>query len=73
MNCRVVTDTQGRDHQLTENEEKVVRAIERLNKMDFGRVELFGNGQLSLRIDGGWYENEFSSTTIKCDGGDGGD
>jgi hypothetical protein len=41
MECRTVIDTQGREFELTEQEEKVVRAIERLERMDFGRIELF--------------------------------
>ena len=73
MNCRTVTDNSGRDFELTKEEEKVVRAIERLEKMDFGRLELFGHGQLSIRINGNWSENDFLITDIKCDGGDGGD
>lgn len=73
MECRIVTDTEGREFELTEKEEKVVRAIERLEKMDFGRIELFANGKLSMRINGSWYENEFASTSIYCEGGDGGD
>jgi hypothetical protein len=73
MNCRTVTDTEGREFKLTIAEEKVLRAIERLEKMNFGRIELFGSGHLSVRINGGWYENSIMSTNIKCDGGDGGD
>lgn len=57
MNCRTVTDNSGRTFDLTIEEEKFVRAIERLEKLDSGRLELFGSGSLSIRIDGGWYEN----------------
>ena len=73
MNCRTVTDNNNREFELTEEEEKVVRAIERLEKMEFGRLELFGSGRLSIRINGGWSENDFQLTNIPCDGGDGGD
>lgn len=73
MKTRIVIDNKGDEYQLTENEEKVVRALERLEKLDFGRIELFGSGKLGLRINGGWYENEFSRLNIPCDGGDGGD
>lgn len=73
MKCRTVTDTQGRQFELTENEEKLVRAIERLEKMDFGRIMLFSNGTLDLRINGNWHENSFQTTSISCEGGDGGD
>ena len=55
------------------NEEKVIRALERLEKLDFGRIQLFGSGRLSARINGGWYRNEFTKYNIECDGGDGGD
>lgn len=70
MKCRTVIDTKGREFQLTIEEEKVIRVIERLDKMDFGRLELFGSGSLSIRINGGWYENDIMGTNIKCDGGD---
>ena len=73
MNCRTVKDTEEREFELTVAEEKVMRAIERLDKMDFGRIELFGSGLMSVRINGGWYENEIAGTNIRCDGGDGGD
>jgi len=73
MECRTVIDTEGREFELTEKEEKVMRAIDRLDKMDFGRIELFANGKLNLRINGSWYENDFASTSISCEGGDGGD
>ena len=73
MNCRTVVDTSGREFTLTIEEEKIVRAIERLEKMEFGRLELFGSGLLSIRINGGWSDNEIIGTSIRCDGGDGGD
>jgi hypothetical protein len=73
MICRTVIDTQGREFELTEQEEKYVRAIERLEKMDSGRIELFGNGKLDLRINGSWHEHSFQGTSISCEGGDGGD
>jgi hypothetical protein len=73
MNCRTVKDTKGREFELTENEEKYIRAIERIERMDSGRVELFANGRLHIRINGNWYENELYPTSIICDGGDGGD
>ncbi len=73
MKRRTVEDNDGREFQLTIEEEKIVRAIKRLEKMDFGRLQLFGNGQLDIRINGGWYENSIISTMIHCDGGDGGD
>lgn len=73
MNCRTVIDAQGREFHLTEEEEKVVRSIERLERMNFGRIKLFGDGKLDLRINGHWHENSFQSTSIDCEGGDGAD
>jgi len=73
MNCRTVEDNEGKEFALTTEEEKVVRAIKRLEKMNFGRLQLFGNGQLDIRINDSWYENIIISTNIHCDGGDGGD
>lgn len=67
----------GKEVQLTPSEAKVIRAIMRLEKMDFGRLMLFGNGQLDIRMkndDGSsWNKNSIYSTSIPCDGGDGGD
>ena len=73
MKCRIVTDTQGREFELTEVEERFVRSIEILEKLDSGRIEMFANGRIDLRINGGWYENSFLNTSIRCEGGDGGD
>lgn len=73
MKCREVTDTAGREFELTESEEKFVRALERLEKMDQGRIHLFANGRINLRINGWEYENDFGVVSVSCDGGDGGD
>lgn len=73
MNCRIVIDSKGREFKLNDNEEKVMRALERLEKMNFGRLSIFGNGRLSVRINGCWAENEFDILSIFCEGGDGGD
>lgn len=73
MNCRTVTDNAQRDFNLTIEEEKFMRAIERLEKLDPGRLRLFGNGQLSIRINDYWERNEVLGTSILCEGGDGGD
>lgn len=73
MKCREVTDADGRDFVLTEVEEKYVRALERLEKMDSGRICMMANGKISLRINGCWYGNCFTTTSIDCEGGDGGD
>lgn len=65
----------GREVYLTDDELKVVRALRRLNKMNFGRLMLFaGSGGLSIRFDGGWQRDSIVSLIkIPCDGGDGGD
>jgi len=74
----MVAHTQdGREIYLTPDEAKVIRTIMRLEKMDFGRLVLFGSGQLDVRIEnadgGAWAKDSIYSTTIRCEGGDGGD
>jgi len=73
MICREVKDNDGNWFQLTEEEEKYVRAIERLEKMNAGRICLFANGRLSVRINGNYNRNDILGTFIQCEGGDGGD
>ncbi|CAK7042360.1 MAG: hypothetical protein PEPC_01805 [Peptostreptococcus russellii] len=73
MECRIVTNNNGENFELTEMEEKYMRAIERLEKMPSGRLYLFGNGKLSIRINEQWYKDEIYLTSIFCEGGDGGD
>lgn len=73
MVCREVKDNDGNVFLLTIEEEKYVRAIERLEKMDAGRIRLFGSGRLNVRINGIYYRNEIFGTEIQCEGGDGGD
>lgn len=70
----------GTEVELTEEEAKVVRAIQRLDKMKFGRVLLFGaSGSLHVRIFDaelglkGDADATIMITNIPCDGGDGGD
>lgn len=73
----IVYTQDDKEIQLTPDEAKVIRTIMRLEKMDFGRLTLFGNGQLDVRIlneDGGaWSKDSIYSTSIRCMGGDGGD
>lgn len=77
----IVTTNNGTEVELTEDEEKVVRAINRLGKMNFGRICMFGaSGTLHLRIYdkvlnlNGDYSATFDEfASIPCDGGDGGD
>lgn len=76
MKCREVKTHRGEWFTLTEEEEKYVRALERLSKMNPGRIELMGNGTLSVRINGCWHNDNIDGsvdTFIKCEGGDGGD
>lgn len=76
MKCRTVENERGKEFVLTENEEKYVRAIERLARMDTGRIELFGSGDLSVRIDGCWSGDNidlYVKGRVICEGGDGGD
>ena len=76
MKCRTVWNERDKEFVLTEDEEKYVRALERLSKMDAGRIELFGSGMLSVRIDGCWSGDNidgFVKVRVGCEGGDGGD
>lgn len=70
----------GTEVELTEDEEKVLRALRRLEKLDFGRLLLFGaSGTASLRVVDselglkGDNDSEIEYFNIPCDGGDGGD
>ena len=59
---------------LTEEEDKYIRELERLSKMNPGHIELMANGILSVRINGRWYDDnmdEFVNTRIRCEDGDG--
>lgn len=73
MKTSTVTNTAGESFELTIQEEKYFRAIKRLEKMSAGRLRLFGSGTLSIRINDDWYNDEIYSTSIYCEGGDGGD
>lgn len=73
MKCREVRNNDGEFFTLTEVEERYIRAIERLEKMDTGRLFLFGNGQLSARLNGIGSQHEIIGFNIYCEGGDGGD
>lgn len=73
MICRTVTDNDGNEFELTIEEEKFVRAIEKLEKMRSGRLSLFASGSIDIRINGTWYQNQIITTSIFCEGGDGGD
>lgn len=73
MKTSEVLTNRGEYFTLTEEEEKYFRAIKRLEKMNPGRLKLFGNGSLSIRINDCWNNDEFYLTNIFCEGGDGGD
>jgi hypothetical protein len=76
MNCRTVINQRGEQYNLSETEERYLRALERLGKMDSGRLRLMANGTISIRINGNWHDNNIDGShtaTIYCDGGDGGD
>jgi hypothetical protein len=73
MKTREVTNNRGETFVLTEAEERYYRALKRLEKMSPGRLRLFGNGNLSIRINDCWYGDEVEILNIFCEGGDGGD
>lgn len=76
MKCREVITRRGDEYILTEEEEKYARALERLSKMDAGRIRLFANGIISVRFIDEWQDDSIDgsvSVFIKCEGGDGGD
>lgn len=74
----IVTTSDGREVELTMEESAYLRALRRLEKMNSGRILLFGNGTGSARLDDGiefdgFRDSEFETIMIRCDGGDGGD
>lgn len=76
MKCRTVITRRGDEYILTEEEEKYARALEKLSKMDAGRIRLFANGIISVRFIDEWQDDSIEghvNVFIKCEGGDGGD
>lgn len=76
MKCREVWNRRGQVFFLTEDEERYVRALERLSKMNPGRICLMANGTVSVRINDACPEDNIDSccnVNISCEGGDGGD
>lgn len=76
MKFREVWNRKGEDFILTEVEERFVRALERLSKMNPGRIRLMANGTLSVRINDQWQDDNIDAccnASISCEGGDGGD
>ena len=73
MKTREVTNNRGETFKLTEDEERYYRALKRLEKMNSGRLCLFGSGRLSVRINDCWNGDEVEILNIFCEGGDGGE
>lgn len=73
MKLDTIKTNDGEEVTLTEQEQKFFNAIKRLEKMNPGRICLFGNGRLSVRMNDGLYADTFYNTSIQCEGGDGGD
>jgi hypothetical protein len=68
-----VKNQKGEIFTLTPKEEKFLKAIKRLEKLNQGRLVLFGNGLLDVRMGGISNYRSIYSTSIYCEGGDGGD
>lgn len=76
MKGRIVYTHRGEEFELTEVEEKYLRALERISKMDSGRLKLMANGTISVRINDYWHDDNIDGSHkvwIICEGGDGGD
>jgi len=76
MNQRIVRNSRGEEFTLTEDEEKYIRALERISKLSAGRIRLMANGDISVRINDSWYGDNIDcsvNVNISCEGGDGGD
>lgn len=76
MHKRTVINHKGEEFQLTESEEKFLRALERLSKINPGRLKLMASGTLSVRINDYWHDDNIDGShnvELICEGGDGGD
>lgn len=76
MKGRIVETHRGEEFQLTEQEEKYIKALERLSKMKQGRLNLMANGSIYVRIGDIWLDDNidaYVNVNISCEGGDGGD
>jgi hypothetical protein len=78
----IVTNERGEEFELTKDEEKFYKAVERLNKRKLkqGRLLLFAGSGCSIRMDdggisgkGGCDDTVGFFPNIRVDGGDGGD
>ena len=64
----------GEEFELTPDEMRFYKAVKKLEKLDQGRIVLYGNGSLFIRIGGCWAKDTFDTVSgVFCDGGDGGD
>jgi len=72
MSIEITTDS-GEAFELTKDEERFYKAVLRLEKLKQGRISLFGSGSLSMRMGIPWVKNQFYTTSVFCEGGDGGD
>lgn len=68
-----VINQRGESIKLSAEEEKFLNAIKRLEKLNQGRLVLFGNGSLDVRYGGASSYRTIYGTSIHCEGGDGGD
>ncbi|WP_426093003.1 hypothetical protein [Flavobacterium sp. DSR3-2] len=76
MKCREVRNHLGDEFQLTELEEKFIKALEKISKMETGRLNLMANGFISVRINDVNHDDNIDCSiklNISCEGGDGGD
>lgn len=68
-----VRNERGEEFDLTLEEEKFLKAVKRLAKMKSGRLLLFANGSLFVRLGGQSHYRTICETGVRCEGGDGGD
>jgi hypothetical protein len=68
-----VKNERGEEFELTLEEEKFLKAIKCLAKMKTGRLQLFGDGTLTVRFGGQSSYRTIYQTSMSCAGGDGGD
>lgn len=76
MKCREVRNHLGDYFELTEEEDKFIKALERISKMEMGRLNLMANGSISVRINDVNHDDNIDGSVkinISCEGGDGGD
>lgn len=64
MKCREVSNRKGEDFVLTEDEERYLRALERLSKMNPGRICLMDTGRVSVRINEQWHDDNIDAIAV---------